>query len=107
MLRQGWRHVGSGFQHRFTACETIKGLGRLGRGNCGARRRWLARWPSSLQGRIHLTGVTERQLATKVSVAFIVFVILWDGLQDLTQLPLMARRDWSGCLKIAGTKGCG
>ena len=46
----------------------------------------------ALQGRIHLTGVTERHLATKVPVAFIAFDILRDGMQDLTQLPLTARR---------------
>ena len=46
----------------------------------------------ALQGRIHLTGGTERSLATKVPVAFIAFDILQDGLQDLTQLPLTARR---------------
>ena len=46
----------------------------------------------ALQGRIHLTGGTERYLATKVPVAFIAFDILQDGLQDLTQLPLTARR---------------
>ena len=46
----------------------------------------------ALQGRIHLTGGTERYLATKIPVAFIAFDILQDGLQDLTQLPLTARR---------------
>jgi bifunctional non-homologous end joining protein LigD len=46
----------------------------------------------ALQGRIHRTGVTERQLATTVPVAFIAFDILWDGGQDLTGLPLTARR---------------
>jgi ATP-dependent DNA ligase len=45
----------------------------------------------ALQGRIHLTGVTERHLATKVSVAFIAFDILRDGPQDLTQLPFTAQ----------------
>jgi bifunctional non-homologous end joining protein LigD len=46
----------------------------------------------ALQGRIHLTGVTERHLATTVPVAFIAFDILRDGGQDLTGLPLTARR---------------
>lgn len=45
-----------------------------------------------LQGRIHLAGVTEQILATEVPVAFIAFDILQDGAQNVTSLPLMARR---------------
>ena len=46
-----------------------------------------------LQSRIHLTGVTEDTVARrKIPVAFIAFDILQDGAQDLTGLPLTARR---------------
>jgi bifunctional non-homologous end joining protein LigD len=46
-----------------------------------------------LQGRIHLTGVTEHTVAAlNIPVAFIAFDILQDGTQAVTQLPLTARR---------------
>jgi ATP-dependent DNA ligase len=45
-----------------------------------------------LQGRIQLTGVTQRNVAAlKVSVAVMAFDILQDGTQHVPHLPLTAR----------------
>jgi ATP-dependent DNA ligase len=52
-----------------------------------------------LQGLIHLTGVTDRNVAAlKVPVALMAFDILQDGTQDVTRLPLTARRARLECV---------
>ena len=44
-----------------------------------------------LQGRIHLTRVTEDNVkALKIPVAFMAFDILQDGIQEVSRLPLIS-----------------